>query len=296
MPSLIYDADEVARLEGVVASEEEARSACAKAMHDLAHGKDWTADDIVPYKQLEAKEALHRKELNRVSAHLEKLRAIKPRTAAEIRHDRVKPFNRWMEKGEQELSADERIEQQDLILTFGDVAHSPSKKFVIPFDKESMKPGVDLRQQSRERAQERDRNPESAATSPQQAGLALTIEDFIDQNYIWDTEAYGGALQAFSSFYTPDGVDREFLISNDTGSATGPTANWGTAQIEGPLPTEMDKIKIAVQMYTTNWVDIQRYAYEDLAWNVGEWARAIMMRRMGKKLEEQAASGLRRRR
>ena len=305
-----YNQAEVDRLTAQVGEVETKRSEIATRMHDMhTAGRDtaWDSTDHLKFNQLKAEHDMLDGDCQRMERAIDRMKANRPKTDAEIKSTMNRPLNRLMTKGAEELTPDERIEQQDLHASFGNEAVNPrnphGRSYVVPFPEWGQPEGRPIpRTAANERSySEAEYNPMTrlgadvvynAPTQPGDTGLSSTITEHIDLNYFQPMTAYGNALGAFSSIFTPDGNDTHFFVApDDSGLATGPTANLLSSQTENALPDTWDKLTIAVQMYTTGFMDLSRYLKEDAQFDVEAWVMGVAYRRVGRKLEQQAANG-----
>ena len=284
---MAYNKEEHARLVNLAAELKEKREGAAATTRDLVAGSDgWDDAKSAEHSRCERAIATYDREIKEINSAISVMESSKPKTDGEIKALTAAPLNRWMRKGKDELSADERIDQQNMLESFGSDANSPAPKFVIPFDTSK------LDGQSRQplpNGNGRLQSPQDAVTTP--STLSNTIVIGIDQDYIDDLSDYGGAnMEFFTTIHTTHGNKMEFLLDSDTTVADGPDTNLAAVQGEKAM-TGMSVMPLEVQLYNSGYADISRFMFEDVGFNPDAWVRRTIMRRVGKKLEAQAFGG-----
>ena len=291
-----YDAKEHARLTAERASKFEKRTAVVDAMRTLRES-DTAWDDArhSEFRSLRAEEEALKSEATLIDERL----AVMDKLKAQDRKAERSVFDRWMRRGDNGLTAEEITARRNSADANAPTDEPPQGRegFVIPF-------GPDIK--AHWTAADADayegllgidtRDRINAPTYPGDTGLSSTIEGqhrFDLTTY--PLTAFGGALHLFTSLHVPrvdaNGGFSCFVAPDDSGLATGPTANLRTSQTENSLPDTWDKLTISAQMYTTGFMDLSRYLKEDVQFDVTEWAMKTARRRVGRKLEQQAANG-----
>ena len=293
-----FSKDEYDRLAGIKARKTEARTNCIKRMREMRDESDRAWDDArhAEYTGLIHDEMLLKTELTDIQSSIDAMERMRPMDTK--RKNSV--LERWVRGGDNGITAEEKAERIARVEAHGLDVDTANQCDVIPFGPEITgnwtQADVDKRTAMLgegagfERGLVRDRY--NAPTQPGDTGLKSTITEPIDLHYYQPLTAYGNALPLFTQLHTPHGNDMHFFVApDDTALATGPTANVLTSQTENALPDTWDKLTISAQMYTTGFMDYSRYNREDVQFSVYDWIMGVAMRRVGRKLEQQAANG-----
>lgn len=283
---MIYDPTELERLKSERAKASAARNECAKMLDAMFESDaSWDEADNIKYAALKARYDWQGTQAASIDALIHGIENARPKTDAELAAIRSKPLTRWVKSGHRELSAEERIEQQNLLDTFGNDADAPNPKFVVPFDLSQLKDG-----------------PRAAVTTPSDTNAR---DRYIDQDYYETMSEYGGLTRVMSTIHTSHGNDLTFLTNqSDEGfneSYVSRQSNVAASQLPtGRVATDFDinaqdlndeGIVIRPYLYNSGPVRINAFTFEDVAFDVGDWVRSSIFRRLGKRLEAEAMQG-----
>ena len=265
-----YDKADEARLVNELDKKETERAEIAKRIEDMMESKDaaWSSEDHLKFKELEAKHSWLRQNIVDLNAEKDAVLATKPMDEKTAKAAKESPLNRWMNDKRDGLSHEERIEQEQMLDDMG-VQGNRALRYVDPIFRTIANPG-------------------NAANSK-------TLDETTVQTVIDGLTDYGGALDCMTVAFTENGNAINYPIYDD-GDEPGVmvTGDRNAQEIAAQGETTLsafEHVTLNAWVGQTKFLNVSRYFNEDVQWDVGQFIRRLLMRRVGRLIERQITRG-----
>lgn len=285
--ALIYDQAEENRLVAEREKHENLRAEAAKRCEDMqATDGTWDAPEHLAYRQHVEVHDWHDKKVRGLDTAIERMQTIKPMQPKESKkRNEVSALGRWVRNGRKGLEAYELKSQDDI------VQNSVKTGFSMQAESDDYFVSTGMFNEKAFRGTPQNAVLVSDDASPgQDADIgANVVDDEVAPQVLLGLHAYGGLLDGVSITRTMHGNDIKYPTYDETANATR-RANQATAVAAQDIQA-FKEVTLKAFPYDTGFVDLSRYAEEDVSWDIGMFIENLMRRRMGRALEDAILNG-----